>query len=79
MVANGIARRAEFTRAAIRTQWLEFLEGQFLPSFARWRETKPTNARRLFDFGRQLIGQRSERRTYKSLEFDPTEPQQSRR
>jgi hypothetical protein len=93
MVANGIARRAEFTRAAIRTQWLEFIEGQFLPSFARWRETKPSKARRFFDFGRQLIGQRSERHAYKALEsaqlaqiraeglgerFDPTEPWQSR-
>ncbi len=70
MVANGIARRTAFTRAAIGAQWIAFLAGQFVPSWRVWLQDRPGEVRRTIDFARHLWSQRAERNAYKRVEAE---------
>jgi glycosyl transferase family 1 len=40
MVANGLERAREFTVASVRARWLELLDGEVVPAFLAWRESR---------------------------------------
>jgi hypothetical protein len=66
MVANGSRRAREFGSEALTVRWLEFLVGEVLPDYLRWRDESPHALLALIPFAVRLTRQKLEAKAFRA-------------